>query len=605
MLKHKRRGGNLTRSTRKDKRACNAGGGTAESLISGDLHGHYDQDVLTKLSDEVASNLSKSVVSLAVSKGGTILFACSGIAIERQGYITKVLTSAIFVRTLDDAKKRHDNLKIGVRHEGCEVHEGFLAEYNVDHNFAVVNIMASLDVHLVLLKCAMEILPSQAIAVGRSIFGEVTTRRVILASDSSGSEDSQGLMLTNSGISETMKGGPLFDFDGNFVGMNLYLDMETTFFLPWRIIYEERKNPCTFLLKKHSLSELKRLKPFWDGERPTGDFNSHPEGHRDVFNKARSGDLDPNGYPKPPETMLADSVTLVNSFEDNFGYKRGEGVWSELSRKVSSNIDRNIVALASFNGETRVFACTGFFIEWKGCKTILTSASLVRNSGDENKIIENLRIEVLLSNNRRREGTLLHYNLHYNVALVSVKDCLAIHAADIQPQYRKCSVVLAAGRCFKSGILMAAGGQLVDWTGTLDCDLLVYSSCKITKAGIGGPLVDINGHVVGMNFYDKKIGTPLLLWDKIQIILNHFEEISTDAEFHYPSDATNWRMEDQKGQRLNRWPVPMPYWRHRDDLEESEDEDEESKDEDEDESKDDFFKRGKFGYINGLKFYYF
>jgi hypothetical protein len=34
----------------------------------------------------------------------------------------------------------------------------------------------------------------------------------------------------------------------------------------------------------------------------------------------------------------------------------------------------------------------GFFIEQNECKTILTSASLVRNSDDENKIVENLRV---------------------------------------------------------------------------------------------------------------------------------------------------------------------------------------------------------------------
>lgn len=40
------------------------------------------------------------------------------------------------------------------------------------------------------------------------------------------------------------------------------------------------------------------------------------------------------------------------------------------------------------------FVCSGFFIEWNGCSTILTSASLVRKSGfeNENKIDENLRV---------------------------------------------------------------------------------------------------------------------------------------------------------------------------------------------------------------------
>jgi len=46
--------------------------------------------------------------------------------------------------------------------------------------------------------------------------------------------------------------------------------------------------------------------------------------------------------------------------------------------------------------EKRIFACTGFFIEWNGSNTVLTSASLVRSSSDENKTDENLRVCVLL-----------------------------------------------------------------------------------------------------------------------------------------------------------------------------------------------------------------
>jgi hypothetical protein len=46
--------------------------------------------------------------------------------------------------------------------------------------------------------------------------------------------------------------------------------------------------------------------------------------------------------------------------------------------------------LHSFNGEKRFFACSGFKIEWNGYTVIWRSASLVRNSGDENKIVEKI-----------------------------------------------------------------------------------------------------------------------------------------------------------------------------------------------------------------------
>lgn len=36
--------------------------------------------------------------------------------------------------------------------------------------------------------------------------------------------------------------------------------------------------------------------------------------------------------------------------------------------------------------------CTGLFIDWNGCTPILTSASLVRDPKDGNKIAEKLKV---------------------------------------------------------------------------------------------------------------------------------------------------------------------------------------------------------------------
>ncbi|CAN6239146.1 unnamed protein product, partial [Urochloa humidicola] len=155
--------------------------------------------------------------------------------------------------------------------------------------------------------------------------------------------------------------------------------------------------------------------------------------------------------------------------------------------------------------------------------------------------------EVSLPDNIRREGTLKHYNLHYNVALVSVKGYHAFRPANTLFSWSRCSEVAAVGRLFESGKLMATNGRLVSWTGTLDCNFLVRSSCKITKAGIGGPLVTLDGDVLGMNFYDKKIGTPFLLWKDIWKILASFQGKSD------PSAVAFWKM-DTDASSLNSLP---------------------------------------------------
>lgn len=82
----------------------------------------------------------------------------------------------------------------------------------------------------------------------------------------------------------------------------------------------------------------------------------------------------------------------VNAFEEHFGDKYPNGVWGEFKKEISSNISDTVVALASFHGESKFFACTGFFIDYDGCLTILTSASLVRDPDGANEIVSGLRV---------------------------------------------------------------------------------------------------------------------------------------------------------------------------------------------------------------------
>ncbi|XP_066315934.1 uncharacterized protein [Miscanthus floridulus] len=557
--KTKRGDNDFTRRSHKSIRGRDGNGMITESMALGDLHGDSNRYDWTRLSDELKSNLSRSVASLALCNGDKVLFACSGIAIESQENLTRFLTSATLARAfMSDDKRKFHNLKIKVRHEGSEVYEGVLSEYDLDRNFAIVIVSTSLDVHVGLFKHRVEILPrGMVLALGRGISGKLVPTNVILTS-----EDNEAPLWQ---MSEVWEGGPLFTFDGNFVGMNLFLVIVRAHFISWGSILDWLK--CTSLQKKTKVARF--------GSRPTCDkLNGHSEVHRPIHRDDMTSGyceyLESLGYPMPQIDMA----------DETFGDAYREGVWDEFSRSASSDIDRYVVALASFKGGKRHFACTGFFIEWNGSTTVLTSASLVRSSSDENKTDENLRIEVLLPNKRRIEGLLEHYSLHYNVALVGVRDCRVVRPASIQPYWFGCSKVASVGRSFISGALMATSGQLVSWSGTLDCMCIVRSSCKITKAGIGGPLVNmLDGKVIGMNFYDKRIGTPFLLWKDIDNILAHFVEKSKAGEVGRddcdPSRARFWKMDGDGSDRPSRWPVPEPCWLRPDDLVEDESEDDE------------------------------
>ncbi|KAM0825678.1 hypothetical protein ACQ4PT_069416 [Festuca glaucescens] len=555
MQKAKRGDDYLTRSFRKSRRASKN-----ESLVSGCFLGDSDQGVRPGLSDRPISYLSKSVTSITLynvinnlnlrsSVGDTILFSWSGIAMERQGcHLTRFLTSASLVRALNGTNEDHDDLKIEVRHEGNEVYMGV---GSFQH--------------------ALQILPHGEILVviGRSMLGEIIAKNVDFDGDSRVSEDDEDLDCK---ISEAWEGGPLVFVDGKVVGMNLFLTTRRAVFLPWGTILKHLEHYWTSLEKMTGLARSKTSKVYRFGARPIGEkSNNHPEVHGDFLEQEQL-DLDSMGYRKLPSSMSGAGMIFVNTFEETFGDVHGEGVWRKFSKRAS-NINRNVVALASFNGEKRFFACTGFFIEWNGSTIILTSASLVRNSGDENKIVENLRIEVLL-NSQCRKGTLgHHYSLHYNVALVSVKDYPALHP---------------------SNTLLR---DLVSWTGALDCDFLATSTCKITKAGIGGPLVSLDGDVIGMNFYDKRIGTPFLSMYGIYKILASFEtkskpsEVGNDSD---PSGAPFWKMDQDDKTKLNRWPLPMPRWCNPD----YEDED---KSDDDESVLDPTFGRMRYRYCKGKK----
>ncbi|KAL6652424.1 hypothetical protein ACP70R_011349 [Stipagrostis hirtigluma subsp. patula] len=233
-------------------------------------------------------------------------------------------------------------------------------------------------------------------------------------------------------------------------------------------------------------------------------------------------DLYSFGYPIPSRDMVQRGMILVNTFENPFGDIYPNGVWSGLRKREEE-------------------------------------ASLVRCPYGGNKIIEGLRIEVLLPNKQRRDGTLRHYSLHYNVALVCIKDFRAVCPASLrQNSIITKAKVLAVGRFFKSGELMAASGRLTDWTSKLDWNIVSHASCKITKAGIGGPLVDVDGNFIGMNFYHWKIGTPFVFWDDLCGLLEYFKTKNTNYEEQ--GGFKKCIVEDDKG-GPNRWPVPRPRWR--------------------------------------------
>jgi S1-C subfamily serine protease len=227
-----------------------------------------------------------------------------------------------------------------------------------------------------------------------------------------------------------MTGGPLIDSGGNFVGMNFY-SMHRTPLLPSNKIVDFlvlkcviKSGPEKTLKRKYesprskiendspeqilkSISEkpakiendspeqiLKSISEKPASLLPSSEGTSSGESESEEcvefcffpdfdeplpvneFTELIRNDLKPRGYPMP--TRLGEFV---------------EDTWCKLSKKVASDTSRSVVSLASFKEDQRFFVCTGVFIDCiESTSRILTSASLIRSSPDENNIADNLKV---------------------------------------------------------------------------------------------------------------------------------------------------------------------------------------------------------------------
>ncbi|VAI24963.1 unnamed protein product [Triticum turgidum subsp. durum] len=431
----------------------------------------------SELTKQIESELSESVVSLASFVGSTVLFECTGIFIENLCTdATSILTSANIVGSSDS--EITDNLTIKVRLPSNRVVIGLLHHCDFKYNLAVVNIRRARgfqEAHLSR-SHGMQFEPnSKLVAVGCCFDSGMLkcTNGTVIGNASDGVYE---LMLSTYKMNMAWIGCPLIDFDGNFVGMNLQSGQKTMF-TPVNKILE-----CLGYLTTVRVESSQVVAGIKEA----------------ITTKAQNAG------------MLKDGMHEINSFEEEFV----DNIWSTLSEDVANTMAGCVVSLASFNGKAKCFACTGLIIDCNPVR-ILTSASLVKISGDENKIDDNLQIEAYLNNTEQVTGTLRHYDLCYNVAVVEIMGSCGSTAVGLRRHisFTPNMEVLAVGRLIEHRKLMASRGVLIDRKGKLACEELRISTCKITKAGIGGPLIDARGNFVGMNFFHDE-ETPYLPREK-------------------------------------------------------------------------------------------
>ncbi|KAM0893843.1 hypothetical protein ACQ4PT_024844 [Festuca glaucescens] len=515
-----------------------------------------------------ASHLRLGVVSIALFNEDVMVYACSGAAVRHwhaniRDHHRIFVTSARLAHKFNDNRTRDDNLRIEVYTHDNATLQRFLGLYDENLDIAMVTSFN--------LKCVYTLDTCNPVDLPRGTrnnklfaFGRATTGTLMGTKCSHPVFNDKGLVSVTCKISETGLGGPVIYFgrdgSGHIAGLITGYCQEKTTFVPTKILHEWLKSLLLIT------SETSHFRGY-----------SLPDGVKTVIPSGfvvRSKILQSLGYPLPPPLVFELNGRLASRFEEYFGqfhywdgypfdipYRYGgeKLIWEQFGKDVMNKISQCVVTIASFNGKIRSFACTGLLIKGRDCPFVLTSASLVRTGDAEGKINETLSIEVFLPPNHSTEGILEMYHQNYNIAIFRLKHDLntAISPQDIftSQESRNNKSVVAIGRAPKGahGLLMASMGEVKGkynvvtkrknkhLTGPrqgldLDCEELLLSACQIKEAGIGGPLIGLDGSFIGMNFYDESGTTPFL--PRIEILRVLYKGFSL----------------------LERWPVSKPYW---------------------------------------------
>lgn len=221
------------------------------------------------------------------------------------------------------------------------------------------------------------------------------------------------------------------------------------------------------------------------------------------------------------------------------------------TKRASLNVSPSVVGLACVNGEEAIFMTSGTIIDnnknldGSYSNTILTSASLLTSLTVDRKIEVSHQ-----ANERECVGSVVAYDLHYNLAIISIQSDTPLPVATLMPLDDSISIdpcknspsdmfpvrphmgmfnlcpgvmVVAVGRHFEDTSLMVAPGKFSLDRCQFDCKELFRASCKISKPGIGGPLINYYGEVIGVNFFDE-LYTPFLPINIVSKWLDHFKK---------------------------------------------------------------------------------
>ncbi|XP_055962092.1 putative protease Do-like 14 [Mercurialis annua] len=224
------------------------------------------------------------------------------------------------------------------------------------------------------------------------------------------------------------------------------------------------------------------------------------------------------------------------------------------TKRAALRASASVVSIVSYLGEKELNQTSGTIIEsYDNCGVILTSANLVRCPTNRGSREDNVKVIVYLSESESFEGKIMACDFHYNLVAIKIQSDTPLRAAclanlddsfitdpssllahkhksfELRPHSTSYNLipgvaVIALGRFFSKRFnLMAAPGIFRLGDCKYGCEELFSTTCKITRCGIGGPLINQYGEVIGICFYDWSY-TPFLPINIASIWWDHYKK---------------------------------------------------------------------------------